>query len=611
MGDVVVSVNQWDVSTGQGFMTCYRSTVRDLYGYAGLLAGTDRAVAEDIVRDTYMSLLARAQRGDVSVVGYGYLRRSVRHRWIDSWRAEGREQPRMAAADTAPATPKEALDDVPVRLLAELPVRARTVMVLRYVEDMPVTAIAEALGTTDRAVESVMSRALHRMRRESLTTGRWIREHFGPEVRPRPDFARELGAEIAEAWPAEPTATRAAPPSNEFDVWAGTRPSLAPVPASSPTAVPEPGGRRGTWLVAAAVVLAVGAGAVYVATRSDGTATTTPATVPDPSSLPVDSSASGASTVPGDSAAPSSPPTTGVALNDPVFEPACVPKDGGSAGGPLLPAGAEGSFGPLQPQPVLTIHLPALKDVLQGPGVPYVSSKVTADGVVLTLISSGDTETDGGMTAMVGFDGTVKWVSCTIDGTSTGSSPDVFEPIPAVDWWADEQAAAIQVGYEGNVLDGIVATDAAGNVAWRREDLVLADAADFVVGTAGGLKIVQVCTVTLGDVEGSFSCSADQVFALDSSTGATVYERSGTIGFVAGGHILLQTDGIWRILDATSGDLVQEFGDDVDFETECCAGSEYHWLRLYGGVVLHNDYDTLRVWLPASSGLLPQEISLP
>ena len=132
-------------------MTCYRSTVRDLYGYAGLLAGTDRAVAEDIVRDTYMSLLARAQRGDVSVVGYGYLRRSVRHRWIDSWRAEGREQPRMAAADTAPATPKEALDDVPVRLLAELPVRARTVMVLRYVEDMPVTAIAEALGTTDRA----------------------------------------------------------------------------------------------------------------------------------------------------------------------------------------------------------------------------------------------------------------------------------------------------------------------------------------------------------------------------------------------------------------------------------------------------------------------------
>ena len=255
-------------------MTCYRSTVRDLYGYAGLLAGTDRAVAEDIVRDTYMSLLARAQRGDVSVVGYGYLRRSVRHRWIDSWRAEGREQPRMAAADTAPATPKEALDDVPVRLLAELPVRARTVMVLRYVEDMPVTAIAEALGTTDRAVESVMSRALHRMRRESLTTGRWIREHFGPEVRPRPDFARELGAEIAEAWPAEPTATRAAPPSNEFDVWAGTRPSLAPVPASSPTAVPEPGGRRGTWLVAAAVVLAVGAGAVYVATRSDGTATT-------------------------------------------------------------------------------------------------------------------------------------------------------------------------------------------------------------------------------------------------------------------------------------------------------------------------------------------------
>jgi hypothetical protein len=43
-------MNEWDVTTRDGFFTCYRSTVRELCAYAGLLAGPDRATAEQIVR---------------------------------------------------------------------------------------------------------------------------------------------------------------------------------------------------------------------------------------------------------------------------------------------------------------------------------------------------------------------------------------------------------------------------------------------------------------------------------------------------------------------------------------------------------------------------------
>jgi RNA polymerase sigma factor (sigma-70 family) len=166
-------VNEWDVSTREGFMHCYRATVGDVYGYAGLLTGPDRAAAEDIVHDVYTALLARAQRGDAGVIGFGYLRRSVRNRWIDRLRAEQREQRRLAAQPQGPlhVPAVDAVDDMPVRLLAELPARERVVMVLRYVDQMPVDRIAEALGTTQRAVESVISRALGRLRREVMDNG--------------------------------------------------------------------------------------------------------------------------------------------------------------------------------------------------------------------------------------------------------------------------------------------------------------------------------------------------------------------------------------------------------------------------------------------------------
>lgn len=164
-----MTVSEWDVSTREGFMTCYRSTVRDVYGYAGLLTGPDRTAAEDIVHDVFTGLLDRAQRGEVTLVGYGYLRRAVRHRWIDRWRAQRREEMRLAAhGPSATVAPEHELpDDLPVRLLAELPARERTVIVLRYVDQMPVAKVAEVLGTTERAVESLVGRALQRLRREA------------------------------------------------------------------------------------------------------------------------------------------------------------------------------------------------------------------------------------------------------------------------------------------------------------------------------------------------------------------------------------------------------------------------------------------------------------
>ena len=160
-------VREWDVSTEAGFLACYRATFREIYGYAGLLSGHDRDRAEDLVHDVYLAALARMQSGETTTLTYGYLRTAVRYRWIDRWRSEERDfrrQERTASAETL----HDEFDDGAAVLLADLSTRERTVMVMRYVDDMPVSRMAEQLGVTEGAIESVLARALRRLRGEEM-----------------------------------------------------------------------------------------------------------------------------------------------------------------------------------------------------------------------------------------------------------------------------------------------------------------------------------------------------------------------------------------------------------------------------------------------------------
>ncbi|MGB8861485.1 MAG: sigma-70 family RNA polymerase sigma factor [Ilumatobacteraceae bacterium] len=138
-------------------MTCYQATVRDVCGYTGLLAGSDRDVAESIVRNVYLELMAGARRGDAESVGFGYLRRAVRDGWVDRLRAHT-DVPRQRA-------------DGPVHLLAELSPGERTVMVLRFVDEMPTAQVASELGASERAIEQMVARGLCRLGRDEVTLG--------------------------------------------------------------------------------------------------------------------------------------------------------------------------------------------------------------------------------------------------------------------------------------------------------------------------------------------------------------------------------------------------------------------------------------------------------
>ena len=163
----MVTVDQWDISTEVGFMACYRASLPDVYRYAAALCGADRQAAEDIVHDVFVNALVAARRGDVRDIHTGYLRSAVRHRWIDRWRSDERERKRVASiVSLPPAEPDSGA--LPELLLAQLPDRERTALVLRFVDDLPVAKVGSEMGISARAAESLLARAMRRLRRAEV-----------------------------------------------------------------------------------------------------------------------------------------------------------------------------------------------------------------------------------------------------------------------------------------------------------------------------------------------------------------------------------------------------------------------------------------------------------
>ncbi|HEX2058754.1 MAG TPA: sigma-70 family RNA polymerase sigma factor [Actinomycetota bacterium] len=151
------------------------AAVDDLYrehGFAAtrlayLLTG-DRARAEDLVQDAFVRVLARVRQIREPHSLRAYLNRTLVNLAKNAYRSEGRLRAFVASGRAAPPASSslpdlEGRDELHAHLL-RLPYRQRAALVLRYCEDQSEAEVAEALGTSSKAVRSLVGRGLETIR---------------------------------------------------------------------------------------------------------------------------------------------------------------------------------------------------------------------------------------------------------------------------------------------------------------------------------------------------------------------------------------------------------------------------------------------------------------
>lgn len=161
---------------GDPVLAIYRLALPQVYGYLLPRCGS-ASLAEDLVSETFEAAVSASRQGTIAELTTAWLVGVARHKLADHWRRTEREQRSLAAAE--PLTPDvedpwdEWLDaDAAYSALASLPIPQRAALTLRYLDGLPVAAVAEHLGRSVHATETLLVRARAALRRQYAERGR-------------------------------------------------------------------------------------------------------------------------------------------------------------------------------------------------------------------------------------------------------------------------------------------------------------------------------------------------------------------------------------------------------------------------------------------------------
>jgi RNA polymerase sigma-70 factor (sigma-E family) len=140
---------------------------RAVHRSAYLLCG-DRHRADDLVQATFVSLFLHWRRARRADNLDAYVHRILVRRYLDEKRLSWSRVRLMWTIPEPPAPPDPGPGDdrdAIVAALRQLPKGQRTVLVLRYFDDLSVEDTAEAMGCSTGTVKSQTARALAAVRR--------------------------------------------------------------------------------------------------------------------------------------------------------------------------------------------------------------------------------------------------------------------------------------------------------------------------------------------------------------------------------------------------------------------------------------------------------------
>lgn len=140
---------------------------RELTAYALMLCG-NHAQAQDLVQEALIKVISRARSGTSMESVEAYVRRTIANTYIDGYRRRG-VWGRIRHLAASPADSDGPADEVADRVdlaiaLRQLSPRERAVVVLRFYQDLPISAIAVELGLNQGTVKRYLSNATGKLR---------------------------------------------------------------------------------------------------------------------------------------------------------------------------------------------------------------------------------------------------------------------------------------------------------------------------------------------------------------------------------------------------------------------------------------------------------------
>ena len=154
------------VFDGVPFDDFYDRALPVVYGYLLRLCGGDRDEAWDLTQDSWMTVVDRLAQGQTENVTVGFVVSVARSRYLDSWRRRRRLQRKLRLV-WAGARESESAELSAGKVLDHLSVCSaehRVVLMMAYVDDLPIAEIAQMLGSSVSSTYSLLARARDELR---------------------------------------------------------------------------------------------------------------------------------------------------------------------------------------------------------------------------------------------------------------------------------------------------------------------------------------------------------------------------------------------------------------------------------------------------------------
>lgn len=164
-----------DADQRADLLAIYDVAVGEVFRYLHARCG-NRAVAEDLTADTFLAAVGQIDRNGVERVTTAWLIGIARHKLIDHWRRTARRPRTTQLQETTvdrdaigSINGEETWDAVLERqqvgsVMQALGPHHRSALVLRYFDGLPVPEVADHLGRTVDATETLLVRARRRFR---------------------------------------------------------------------------------------------------------------------------------------------------------------------------------------------------------------------------------------------------------------------------------------------------------------------------------------------------------------------------------------------------------------------------------------------------------------